>query len=118
MVLGKVFEGPWHICKEDSLEEKPILKQGEILVHKSGNTLINCPKCNAMQFTAVKVEGDSSAPTLRGTIVCGAGHCTRCAFVFTVRAGRTEAVTGPPPPKKMIDWSKIPGTKRLPRLPE
>jgi len=107
------FPGPWVVCEGDTLETKPSLRKGEVMKHKSGNTMLNCPACGALQFTAKQVEGDDDSPTLRGVVVCGNGGCVKCKASFTSTAGRTVE-SEQPPKSKGIDWSKVKGVKPPP----
>lgn len=109
------FEGPWFISSEESLEKRSRLDRGEILIHKSGNLLLNCPACNALQFSTVGVENDTQYPSLLGVVQCGNGGCLRCKALFTVRAGKTVKVDNLPT-KKKVDWSHIKGIKNPPKI--
>lgn len=83
------FEKPWIILERSSLEKGVTTKPGEILLHKSKMVILNCPECNAMQFTAAKNIGTVERPTLSKPIQCGAGHCRRCGIWFSVVNGET-----------------------------
>jgi hypothetical protein len=83
------FEGPWRILKRNSLEQGVTTKPGEILLHRSKAIILNCPVCNAMQFTAAKNIGSREKPTLSKPVHCGAGHCRRCGVWFSVTNGKT-----------------------------
>ena len=95
------FLGPWNVCKEDTLEQKPRIRKGEILRHKNGSVILNCPACGATQFARVGVSGADDNPTLDGPVHCGAGHCKRCGVWFTVVGGRTKETE--PRPHKRLD---------------
>ena len=107
------YPGPWHVCEEDSLEKRPRLSQGEMLIHKNGSILLNCPACNALQFARVEVIGDKKKPTIRGVVHCGAGHCKRCGVWFSVSGGRTTQETEPVKKSVVISTKlKVAGVKR------
>lgn len=95
MSLPGWYPGPWHVCNENSLENRPRLTKGEILVHKNGSVLLNCPACNALQFARLDVIGDDEKPTIRGAVHCGAGYCKKCGVWFTVSGGQTREATEP-----------------------
>jgi len=114
--MKEVFQGPWFISERTSLEQQSGLSRGEIMKHTSGNLILNCPACNAMQFVTVTLEGDP--PTLRGEVLCGAGRCQRCALRFSIRSGQTIVIKNEPPAKKKIEWSHISGTKKPPKIEE
>lgn len=112
-----MFEGPWKIINKDSLGKR-FPKRGEIIKHKSGAIILNCPKCNAMQFTHSPVSGTNEIPTLSKPIQCGAGNCDRCGVWFQITAGKTLVSKEPvkherPIPSKLVDA----GVKKAPKLP-
>lgn len=120
------FDGPWTVIDSHSLEANPRVQLGEIMVHTSGNLLLNCPKCHALQFSPLEVVGDKKTPTLRGVVTCGSGYCRRCGeldeqrrFVptrFTVVAGRTKrAEEQPVREQQPPPWAGMPGVKRPPK---
>ena len=96
------YPGPWTIIAEDSLEKKARIKPGDIMKHRSGNVLLNCPACNSLQFTKVQTIGTAELPSLTGPVLCGAGFCKRCAITFTVIDGKTVAVEAQERPKATI----------------
>ncbi len=84
------FDGPWVVLATHSLKGRPRLNRGEIMVHESGNLILNCPACNAMQFTIAKLHNPGAAPSLSKPVLCGAGTCKRCAVLFTIENGVTR----------------------------
>jgi len=63
------------------------LPKGKILVHSSGNFILRCPACGAMQFTTGKLSGTPDHPTIDRAVHCGAGICKRCGVWFRVQGG-------------------------------
>lgn len=114
------FQKPWHVVSRDSLEKGVATKPGEILMHKSGAVVLNCPECRAMQFTHAKNVGTPEIPTLSKPILCGAGHCRRCGIWFSVINGETVVHDGDPrgeKPKMMLSIKlKKAGVKSPPKL--
>jgi len=88
------FPGPWRIIEETSLNGRPRLAPGEVMHHRSGAVLLNCPACNAMQI-GKGVEGAADAPTLTAPVHCGKGFCHRCGIWFTVTGGATREAVKP-----------------------
>lgn len=115
-----MFEGPWEVASQKTLEENSVIKLGLIVKHKSGAILLRCPKCNAMQFTYSPVIGDDKTPTLTKRIQCGSGYCKRCAIWFGIDAGRTvlfegtEEKIGTAIPQKLV----AAGVKTAPTIEE
>ncbi len=70
--------------------------RGDIIVHRSGNLLLNCPACGKVQFTAARLEGSDEAPDIMQPIQCGAGYCHRCGVWFRIVTGKPEIVEAPP----------------------
>lgn len=68
---------------------------GEIIIHRSGNLLLNCPKCGKIQFTANRLEGSDEAPDVVQPIQCGGGYCKRCGVWFRIITGQAEIVAAP-----------------------
>lgn len=89
------FRGPWRVIPETSLGDRTRLAPGEIMRHHTGQVVINCPACNAMQIGS-GVKGDPQAPTLAAPVHCGKGFCHRCGVWFTIVGGRTEEAKKPP----------------------
>lgn len=87
--------GPWTIVDATTLAQRPRLAPGQLLRHRSGNVVLNCPACNATQFVVAQLAGPSDAPTLSCDVTCGAGYCKRCALRFTIVGGRTVVRSGP-----------------------
>jgi hypothetical protein len=113
-----MFEGPWKVAKHGSLE-KGVPGKGVILKHRTGAVVLRCPKCNALQFAHSPVGGHVRAPTLSKPIQCGAGHCNRCAIWFTVDAGKTVIVEGPPAKRSTPVPTRLrkAGVRPPPKLP-
>ena len=92
---------------------------GEIIVHKTGNLLLNCPKCGKIQFAAAKLEGSDEAPNIMAPIQCGSGYCQRCGVWFRIVTGKPEILEAPPGrepldiPKELLQA----GVKRPPEQP-
>jgi len=89
------FQGPWRVVDRDVLSTRPKLRPGEIIAHRSGAIVLNCPACNAMQFAHSPLEGDRNSPTLGKPVHCGAGKCKACAVWFGVRSGTTFEAAKP-----------------------
>lgn len=66
-------------------------KSGEIIVHRTdkglatGQIILRCPYCNALQFVAAKVEGEEETPTITTEIKCGCRQ--HCGKSFRIRSG-------------------------------
>jgi len=87
--MSELYEGPWTVIEATSMENKSLMKSGEIMRHSSGAIVLTCPKCRAMQFVAVRILGSDEKPTLSKPIQCGGGHCKRCAIWFKIEHGKT-----------------------------
>ena len=96
------FQGPWRVVSNEVLETQPKLAPGQILRHRSGAVVLNCPACNAMQFAHSPLVGPDDAPTLTKPVHCGAGLCRGCAVWFAVRNGHTEPAPAPVPERPEI----------------
>jgi hypothetical protein len=93
------FAGPWAVLTGvDSLEVKPRLSPGEVMRHKSGNVVLTCPACHALQFGTAKITGTDERPSLDRPLHCGSGHCRRCGVWFTLRDGVALLVAAPAAP--------------------
>lgn len=116
--MDKLYEGPWRIIEPSTLEERPRLKMGEIMRHRSGAVLFRCPKCNALQFSHVGISGNDGFPTLSKGVQCGAGMCKKCAIWFTVKSGTTVLSNQPEEkePRPMPDKLTDAGVHRQPNL--
>jgi len=92
---------------------------GEIIVHRTGTLLLNCPKCGKVQFVAAKLEGSDQAPDIMKPIQCGAGYCNRCGVWFKIVTGRPIIVEEVPVVKQaeIPDVLKRAGVKRPPGQP-
>jgi uncharacterized protein YbaR (Trm112 family) len=76
-----------------------VVKQGEIIVHRTGNLLLTCPVCKRLQFAAVRLTGSDIAPDT-DPIQCGSGGCKRCAQWFRIVTGEAVLLDGPPERKQ------------------
>lgn len=84
------FSGPWRIIPERGFSDlKKRLEPGEIIHHSSGNFILCCPFCNALQFSVNKNTGTTDKPNFDKPVLCGAGQCKKCAKVFSVQDGET-----------------------------
>lgn len=94
------------------------LPPGKILVHHSGNFILNCPACGAMQFTTGKLSGPPSHPTIDRAVHCGSGICKRCGVWFRVVGGVARPDLSPQKAKEaeIPDKLKKAGVRRPPLL--
>jgi len=94
------------------------LPPGKILAHHSGNFILNCPACGAMQFTTGKLSGAPSHPTIDRVVHCGAGICKRCGVYFRIEGGAAKPDTAPQEaaPRDIPDKLKKAGVHKSPSL--
>jgi uncharacterized protein YbaR (Trm112 family) len=88
-MTDKWYEGPWKVIPETSMTQRARLKPGEIMKHKSGTVLLNCPACNSLQFAKASVISSDILPSLDRAIQCGSGFCKRCGVWFRIIDGKT-----------------------------
>ena len=85
------YDGPFKVVPGvEELGKMPHIRQGDILIHKSGAVILRCPACNAMQFGRAKVLNSPETPTLDQPLQCGSGHCKKCGVWFSIRNGKAE----------------------------
>jgi len=89
------YQGPWRIIKADTVASRVRLQPGEIMPHRSGALILNCPACNTMQVAHAQIQGSPEAPTLSAPVHCGKGYCQRCGVWFTVIGGCTREAERP-----------------------
>lgn len=93
---------------------------GEIIIHKTGNLLLNCPKCGKVQFATAQLEGSDEAPDIMTPIQCGSGYCHRCGVWFRIVTGQPEIIEDPPEREStnIPDELRNAGVKSPPKQPE
>lgn len=118
------FKGPWRVIASKSLQETPKILPGEIMRHQAGVTVLACPRCGATQFVAASLIGSDDKPSLRGTVKCGGGFCTRCGkegpdgkkflTCFTITDGETRFIELSPRPSVDVPEKLVrAGVKKL-----
>ena len=119
--MRELFHGPWKVLGGvDKLTKR--LLPGEIIKHKNGALIFNCPKCNAVQFTRARMSGNDDAPTIDEPIQCGSGYCDKCGIWFQVVNGTTRLVDtktnddGVEIPDKLKDLGVHPSPKLPPEV--
>ena len=119
--MRELFTGPWKVLTGvDKLTNR--LLPGEIIKHKNGALILNCPKCNSVQFTRARMSGTDETPTIEEPIQCGGGYCDKCGIWFQVKNGRTLPVEveqnsdGVEIPKKLRDAGVHPSPKLPPEV--
>lgn len=94
---------------------------GDIIVHRTGAILLNCPACGRMQFTTHALEGSDAAPDIIGPVQCGSGHCTRCGVWFQIVTGVPRILEAPSAARPRISISEAlrrAGVVPPPKAPE
>lgn len=119
--MGTLFPGPWKVLGGiDRLTTR--LNPGEIIKHKNGAIILNCPACNSVQFARSRMSGSDDAPTIDEPIQCGSGYCDKCGIWFQVKNGQTLPVEveqnsdGVEIPKKLRDAGVHPPPKLPPEV--
>lgn len=79
----------WKIIQGESITQQDLIKDGCIMVHKSGVLLLRCPKCNSLQFNVNFIDNSTEFLTLKNKIICGSGICKKCMFEFFISNGKT-----------------------------
>lgn len=111
------YPGPWRVTAEDALTQRVRLQPGDLMRHRTGAVILNCPACNAMQVGRVDVTGPADAPSLSAPVHCGKGFCSRCGVWFTVVAGRTREAEQPAVrPTRIPDKLRAAGVTHPPSL--
>lgn len=92
------YEGKFVVIDKDKLSgTRP--KQGQIILYKtrkgdpSGQMVLRCPFCGALQFCAGQVEGNNDTPTVKRPITCGCKQ--RCGNTFRIRSGEVHPEQSP-----------------------
>ncbi len=91
----EIYQGPWTYKKEATTlkEMNNRLPKGQIVRHPRGALMLACPKCGAIQRISGKVSGADNSPSIDKPILCGAGYCVACEYLFRIEDGQTVEVS-------------------------